>query len=149
MFVRAIRDCYPELPIAAVTDLDPDNLDILAFLDSSPIVVRRLYDLDLFHDECSSARMVYHIGCVNIKWLGLKFSHRGSLIAEADFDALARPPPSDFDMLMHRILRNPEVRCRKKWFQEFRLLKKYHKCVDFPSFGYDFIASRLSNKEWS
>ncbi|XP_074281707.1 uncharacterized protein LOC141606462 isoform X2 [Silene latifolia] len=34
VFLRFLRECFPDMPILAVTDLDPAHLDMIAFLDS-------------------------------------------------------------------------------------------------------------------
>ncbi|XP_074263198.1 uncharacterized protein LOC141586007 [Silene latifolia] len=147
VFLRLFRDCFPDMPIVAVTNYDLADLDIVAFLDSSVGDIRRLYNLDLIHYEIS-ARDVAHIEEVEIKWLGLRYAHRGTLLPEADFDALAYPPSNKFDKVMRRLLKNPTIIWKNSWFRELRHLKKYQKYVAFPDCGYKSIASMISDKDW-
>ncbi|KAK9716447.1 hypothetical protein RND81_06G234200 [Saponaria officinalis] len=147
VFLRVFRECFPAIPIVAVTDFDPAHLDIVAFLDSDVGIIRRLYKLDLIHYE-RSAIDVAHIKEVDIKWLGLRYAHRGKLLPEADFDALAHPVEGGFDKVMLRLLKNRNVYWKNSWFRELRHLKKYHKRVEFPSCGYESIASMISDEDW-
>lgn len=145
-FLRKLRIFYNSIPIVAVTDLHPYDLDLLTFLDTIPDHVKPIYGWDLFQD-CENFE-VTHIEYVDIMWLGL----RPSDCAAHHFDAhaLALPLPRDFDKVINRVMWNGHFSRKKEWVQELKCLQESRKCYMFQPMGplKDLISARLSDKDW-
>ncbi|KAL8111400.1 hypothetical protein AgCh_019208 [Apium graveolens] len=91
LFLRTLRASYLDIPIVAVTDLDPHHLDLLTFLDTPLKKLPCCYGWDL----SGESRDENNVDFVNIKWLGLR--------------------PCDW-LIPYSVLRaNPIFRAKKDW----------------------------------
>ncbi|VFQ99406.1 unnamed protein product [Cuscuta campestris] len=125
-FVRLLRTAYPDIPIVAVTDLDPHHLDLLTFLDTPPEFLPSCYGWDLTRDfkedVCSS-----DLGFANIKWLGLRpFDFRLPRLDSLK-SGTSRCP--GFDKVISMLRANPFLRKKKEWLEALDWLGLVGKCV--------------------
>lgn len=154
-FLRTLRSSYPDIPIVAVTDLDPHHLDLLTFLDMPPdtVIVTHGWDLNVdcetyfFDDEVYAA----DIDIVEIKWLGLRPTDCESLF----FDGATRSPLPCFNEVIRMLKVNPHLRMKEHWLAALHWLDEFGSSVSFHPrgdchvyLGDDFIAKKVSEKDW-
>ncbi|RAL36987.1 hypothetical protein DM860_003909 [Cuscuta australis] len=154
VFVRVLRKSNPDIPIVAVTDLDPHHLDLLTFLDTPPDFLPSCYGWDLTRDfgqdVCASS-----IDFVDIKWLGLR-----------PFDYWPRHTSSDgasrcpgFDKVIGMLRANPFLRRKKEWLEALDWLDLLGECVSLHLLappldsgaiylGDDYIPKKVCEKDW-
>lgn len=159
IFLRTLRASYPNIPIVAVTDLDPHHLDVLTFLDTPRTGLLNCYGWDLDFDHGNSINMddFLNIDFLNIQWLGLRPDDCQKLLS---FDGAAPPPPGFCEVI--RMLRaNPFLRRKKDWLEALDVLNAFGKSVSlqtsasaessgvcYPQLGDDFIFNKLSKEDW-
>ncbi|KAK1351287.1 hypothetical protein POM88_054506 [Heracleum sosnowskyi] len=142
VFLRTVRASYPNIPIVAVTDLDPHHLYLLTFLDTPPDYLLFCYGWDLSEDFDED--YITDNDFVNIEWLGL---------CPNDFEALhfdddARPSPlPGFEEVIRMLRVNPYLRRKEDWLAALDWLDLYGKSVSFR-LGDDFVSRKLSKKDW-
>ncbi|KAL8111222.1 hypothetical protein AgCh_019073 [Apium graveolens] len=141
-FLRTLRTSYPDIPIVAVTDLNPHHLDLLTFLDTPPEDVPIYYGWHVTRDSDEVDRTV--IDFVNIQWLGLCPNDCDAL--HFNYDPNHAPIPG-FDEVIRVLRLNPYFDRKVDWLAALDWLDLYHKPMSFLSGG-DFISKKLSNKNW-
>lgn len=154
-FLRTLRSSYPDIPIVAVTDLDPHHLNLLTFLDTSPDIVIGTHGWDLsvdletyfFDDEVYAA----DIDFVEIKWLGLRPTDCESLF----FYGATRSPLPGFNEVIRMLKVNPHLRMKEHWLAALHWLEEFGSSVSFHprgdchvNLGDDFIAKKVYEKDW-
>lgn len=140
-FLRTLRTSYPNIPIVAVTDLNPHHLDLLTFLDTPPDEVIYCYGWDFIADSDE----VDVIDFVNIQWLGLCPNDCEAL--DFDYDANRAAPLPGFDEVIHVLRANPYLRRKIDWLAVLDWLDLFRVSVSFLSGG-DFISKKLANNDW-
>ncbi|KAK1400595.1 hypothetical protein POM88_000200 [Heracleum sosnowskyi] len=142
VFLRTVRASYPNIPIVAVTDLDPHHLDLLTFLDTPPDYLLFCYGWDLSEDFDED--YITDNDFVNIEWLGLCPNDCEAL----HFDDDARPAPlPGFEEVIRMLRVNPYLRRKEDWLAALDWLDLYGKSVSFR-LGGDFVSRKLSKKDW-
>ncbi|KAK1351937.1 hypothetical protein POM88_053818 [Heracleum sosnowskyi] len=153
LFLRTLRASYPDLPIVAVTDLDPHHLDLLTFLDTPLINLPGCYGWDLSGESRDENIIDY----LNIRWLGLR---PYDCQFHVTYDSANRYP-SGFREVIHMLRANPFFRRKKHWLAALDWLEVFGTSVTFhplaPSdsdpdchvhLGDSFIAKQLFRKDW-
>ncbi|KAK1400581.1 hypothetical protein POM88_000186 [Heracleum sosnowskyi] len=142
VFLRTVRASYPNIPIVAITDLDPHHLDLLTFLDTPPDYLLFCYGWDLSEDFDED--YITDNDFVNIEWLGLCPNDCEAL----HFDDDARPAPlPGFEEVIRMLRVNPYLRRKEDWLAALDWLDLYGKSVSFR-LGGDFVSRKLSKKDW-
>lgn len=157
-FLRTLRASYPDILIAAVTDLDPHHLDLLTFLDTPVESLPFCYGWDL----SSESRDENYVDYVNIKWLGLRPSDCRDHLS---FDG-AICYPSGFRGVSRMLRANPIFRGKVDWLKALDWFDVFGKSVTFHPLapapgdtdpdsanchlylGDFFIAKKLWRKDW-
>lgn len=158
IFLKTLRTSYPDIPIVAVTELNPHHLDLLTFLDTPLEDLPCCYGWDLSRDFEDVAAT--NIDIVNIRWLGMRPVDCDGLLP---FDCYAPSPPG-FHEVIRMLVTNPFLRRKKAWLAALDWLKVFGKSVSFhplsptpaPTNPGDchlhlkdgFIAKKLAKKDW-
>ncbi|KAL8111339.1 uncharacterized protein LOC141663599 [Apium graveolens] len=156
LFLRTLRASYPDIPILAVTNLDPHHLDLLTFLDTPLKNLPCCYGWDLSRESKDENE----IASVNIRWLCLKPYDCKSRLS---FDGINRYPPG-FREVISMLRANPFIRSKKHWLAALDWLDVFGKSVTFHPLapgdidtdstncqlylGDSFIAKKLRTKDW-
>lgn len=168
IFLKKLRTSYPDIPIVAVTELNPHHLDLLTFLDTPLEDLPCCYGWDLSRDFEDVAAT--KIDFVNIRWLGMRPVDCDGLLsldcyAPSPDEVTPSPhevtPPPGFHEVIRMLVANPFLRRKKAWLAALDWLKVFGKPVSFhplsptPAPGDchlhlrdDFIAKKLAKKDW-
>ncbi|KAL6539088.1 Protein ACCUMULATION AND REPLICATION OF CHLOROPLASTS 6 [Orobanche gracilis] len=127
---------YPDIPIVAVTDLDPPHLNLMTFLDMPLDTVIDTHGWDLSVDYGSlffKDEEVYaaDIDTVEIKWLGLRPTDCESLF----FDDAPRSPLPCFGEVIRTLKVNPYLRMKEQWLAALHWLEEFGSSVSFHPRG--------------
>ncbi|KAL8111225.1 uncharacterized protein LOC141663772 isoform X1 [Apium graveolens] len=156
LFLTTLRASYPDIPIVAVTDLNPHHLDLLTFLDTPLKKLPCCYGWDL----SGESRDENNVDSVNIKWLGVRPCDCKSRLS---YDG-ASCYPSGFREVTRMLRANPIFRAKKDWLAALSWLDVFGKSVTFHPLapgdvdpnsadchlylGDFFVAKKLRRRDW-